>query len=197
MPLERVCLSLKGCAGCQPLASPAVRGSFLTAHPRTVWSPADVSSVCSEAWGSACNSASVLHRHRGHGASWHRPEEDKVLPQRRIPVLLSATHLDQACKLPDITTSQEEGAQSQWEVGGTTRCPTGGGPTSTALHELASSLLPLGHGLICATGIYREVEKRKETTQVSCVFDLREFLLASRQDVGCSPGWGYKFPPYL
>lgn len=62
------------------------------------------------------------------------------------------------------------------------------------LHELAPSPLPWGHGLISATGIYGEAEKRKETPLCS---DLMEFLLASCQHVGCSPGWGYKFPPYL
>lgn len=48
----------------------------------------------------------------------------------------------------------------------------------TVLHELASSSLPSGHGLISATGIYREVEKRKETARISCVCDLMEFLPA-------------------
>ncbi|XP_036191044.1 dystrobrevin beta isoform X2 [Myotis myotis] len=48
-------------------------------------------------------------RPRRRGASWHRPEEGGVLPQRRIPVRLSTAHLDPACRLPDVTTRPGEG----------------------------------------------------------------------------------------
>ncbi|XP_020943403.1 dystrobrevin beta isoform X3 [Sus scrofa] len=121
-------------------------------------------------------------RHGGRGASWHQHKEGEVLPQRRIPVHLSTAHLDQACGLPDVTTRQAEGSPSPWEVGGA-RPPPG-----TALHELASSSLPSGHGLISATGNLLEIEKRKETARLSCVCDLMEFLLASRQHARCPPG---------
>ncbi|XP_058538728.1 dystrobrevin beta isoform X21 [Neofelis nebulosa] len=91
-------------------------------------------------------------------------------------------------------------AGGKWE-GLPDAAAAGGPPPCTVLHELASSSLPSGHGLISATGIYREVEKRKETARISCVCDLMEFLLefllASCRHIACSLGWGYDFPHHL
>uniref|UniRef100_A0A9L0SC39 Dystrobrevin beta n=2 Tax=Equus caballus TaxID=9796 RepID=A0A9L0SC39_HORSE len=86
-------------------------------------------------------------------------------------------------------------ARGTWE--GPPDAAVGGPPPGAVLHELASSSLPLGHGLISATGIYQEVEKRKETAGISSVCDLIEFLLVSCQHMGCSPEWGHEFPPYF
>lgn len=40
-----------------------------------------------------------------------------MFPQRHIPVRLSAAHLDQACRLPDVTTRWGEGSPDggKWE----------------------------------------------------------------------------------
>lgn len=165
---KRVCLPLKGVGCCQPLAPLKVNGNVPTPHPCTLSSFLQM--LAAFAQRPSSNSVSVLHRHRGHGASWHRPEEGEVLPQRRIPVHLPLHTWIRLAGCQTSPPARERGAQSQWEVGGTTGCPAGGQPPRTVLHELASAPLPSGHCLICATGAYWEVEKRKETSRVSvCV----------------------------
>lgn len=62
-------------------------------------------------------------------AGTDRLEEGEVFSQRRIPVHLSAAHLDQACRLPDVTTCQGEGSPGRWEVGGTAGAASGAPPT--------------------------------------------------------------------
>ncbi|XP_048660666.1 dystrobrevin beta isoform X11 [Marmota marmota marmota] len=108
-------------------------------------------------------------RHRGRSgtedvASWHQHYQGTVFPQRHIPIHLSAAHLDPACRLSDFTPPPGRGEPNRWEVGRACleQSRSWWAFPCAALHVLASSLLPSGHGLISASGIFREVEKRKE-----------------------------------
>lgn len=85
-----------------------------------------------------------------------------MFPQRRIPVRLSAAHLDQACRLPDVTTRWGEGSPDGGKWEGLLVLPRAPPPPPRpVLHELASSL-PSGHGLIAATGVYWRLKREKK-----------------------------------
>ena len=106
-----------------------------------------------------------------------------------------------------LPPARERGAQAGGKWEGPPVPPQAHPPPHprTVLHELASSSLSSGHGLISATGIYWRL--KREIAPISCVCVcvcacararvLMEFLLASRQHAGCFPGWGHEFPPNL
>lgn len=58
---------------------------------------------------------------------------------------------------------------------------------------------PSGHGVISASGIYQEVEKKRKSTEPEpvCVPGLMGFLLASGPHRVCPLVWAHKFLTYL
>lgn len=113
------------------------------------------------------------------------------LPQRHIPIRLSAAHLDQACRLPDSINLQRE-EPSLWEVGrDCLRLQLVG-----LLHVLASAFLPQG----MVSSLHQEFTrrwKRKEKAEPVCVPDQMGFLLASGQHRVLSLVWAHAFLSYL
>lgn len=90
--------------------------------------------------------------------------QGKVVPQRHIPIRLSAAHLDLAYRLPDSVDLQRE-EPSLWEVGrDCLRLQLVG-----LLHVLASAFLPQG----MVSSLHQEFTrrwKRKEKALSPCVF---------------------------
>lgn len=123
--------------------------------------------------------------------------QGKVFPQRHIPLRLSAAHLDPACRLPD-SLHHQRAEPSLWEVGRDCLRPRLVGlPVSPACTSIC--IPPSGHGVISASGIYQEVEKKRKSTKPEpmCVPGLMGFLLASGQHRVCSLVWAHKCLSYL
>lgn len=103
-------------------------------------------------------------------AGWLAPtRQGKVFPQRRIPVRLCCCCTPgPALRAARLTQSPGERSQASGKWEGLPGAPAGGPPRSPACPSIC--IPPSGHGLISASGIYQEVEKKRKSAEPVCVY---------------------------
>ncbi|XP_029396569.1 dystrobrevin beta isoform X9 [Mus pahari] len=91
-----------------------------------------------------------------------------------------------------LTQPPERGAKPMGSGEGLPEATAGGPPACTSIR-----IPPPGHGLISASGIYQEMEKKRKSVEPLCVPDQVGFLLASGHHGALSLVWAHVVLSYL